>query len=117
MKTKVINVDQYGLTFDDGTKLSSTHSQDCCESHSLTFDDLTLNDFETLEFDLSNDNFFKKVPEYGIELIPITGYSVKIPGHGYNNGYYGTNIDLVLTDKDEHIIKTYDVSECQIIKE
>jgi len=45
----------------------------------------------------------------------IKGYSVKIPGHGYNNGYYGTNLALVLTNSDGSNYKTYDITECQVI--
>ena len=82
----------------------------------LTFTDLTLQDFEGLEFDLIGDDFFKRIPDYGIELIPIKGYSVKIPGHGYNNGYYGTNIKLVVNNP-KGANKSYDISECQIIND
>ena len=78
--------------------------------------DLTMDDFNGLEFDLSNDDFFKKIEDFGIELIPIKGHSIKIPGHGYNNGYYGTNIDLTI-EKDRVVIKRYDVSECQVIED
>lgn len=115
MRAKVIKI-QDGLEFDNGYKLYSEHESDCCEHHELTFSDLTLKDFEELEFDLSKDNFFTKIPDYGIELNPIKGWSVKIPGHGYNNGYYGINIDLVIVDSEGKKYKQYDVSECQIIE-
>ena len=112
--SKVIKIDSDEIVFDDGIRLYSEHEQDCCESHSITLNDLTINDFEGLEFDFTNDNFFNRIEDYGIELIPIKGYSVKIPAHGYNNGYYGTNLTLVITNnKDIH--KTYDISECQDI--
>ena len=110
-KLKVVNVNG-SIEFEQGYNLYSDHFQDCCENHELTFDDLTLQDFEGLEFDLSNDDFFKRILDYGIELIPINGHSVKIPGHGSNNGYYGSNIDLVI-EKDNIEIKRYDISECQ----
>lgn len=116
MKAKVIKI-KNGLEFDNGYKLYSEHESDCCEHHELTFSDLTLKDFEGLEFDLSKDNFFTKIPDFGIELNPIKGWSVKIPGHGYNNGYYGTNIDLIILDSKGKKYKEYDVSECQIIQE
>lgn len=108
--TKVIKVDK-AIYFDDGSKLYDYHDQDCCESHFLDFDHITLDDFEGAEFDLSGE-FFKKIEDYGIELVPVKGYSVKIPGYGYNNGYYGTNIDLILVrpDGSQHI---WDVTECQ----
>ena len=116
-KVKVIEVNKEHIKFDNGVKLTSEHDSDCCEHHELTLNDLSIEDFNELEFDLSNDNFFKRIPDYGIELIPIHGHSVKIPGHGYNNGYYGTNIDLVLTNEDGSNYKRYDVTECQKIQD
>lgn len=114
MNTTVTQVNQYGITFSDGTVMRSEHDQDCCEHHELSFDDLTMSDFEGLEFDLSNeDSFLERVEDFGIRLKPVKGHSVSIPGHGYNNGYYGTNITLILT-KDNHASR-YDVSECQVI--
>ncbi len=117
MKVKVVKIDTKGIEFDNGIILYSDHEDNCCEHHELTFTDLTLEDFKDLEFDLSNDSFFKRIPDYGIELVPVYGYSVKIPGHGYNNGYYGTNIDLVLEYADGKLFKKYDITECQIIHE
>ncbi len=114
MKTKVIEVTKEHIKFDNGIKLYSNHDQDCCEHHELTLTDITLSDFEGLEFDLENDNFFKRIPQYGIELIPIQGFPVRIPGHGYNNGYYGNNIDLVLDYEDGKLFKKYDITECQV---
>lgn len=111
--SKVIKVDSIGIEFDNGLKLSSEHESDCCESHDLYFDDLTIDDFKDLEFDLSGDDFFKRIPDYGIELIPVKGYSVKIAGHGFNNGYYSDQLDLILSGKDFY--KKYDISECQDI--
>ena len=113
-KVKVIKVGDYGIIFDNGLELSSNHQSDCCESHELYFRDLTLADFEGLEFDLSDENFFKRVDGYGIELIPLAGHSVRVAGHGYNNGYYSSNLDLVLSGKDFN--KVYDISECQDIQ-
>lgn len=55
MATKVIRIDD-ALYFEDGSVLQSDHEQDCCEDHYLNFSDLSLSDFEGLEFDLSNDN-------------------------------------------------------------
>ena len=114
-KTKVIKVDSESIEFENGITLSSEHISDCCENHYLSFSDLTIADFEGLEFDLSNDNFFKRIEDYGIELIPINGHSVKVPGYGSNNGYYSSKLDLVISGNG--IEKSFDVSECQIIKE
>lgn len=111
-KLKVIKVGDYGITFENGLELSSYHESDCCESHELYFKDLSLNDFEGLEFDLSNDNFFKRVDGYGIELLPLVGWPVRVAGHGYNNGYYSDHLDLILTDGKDFTNK-FNITECQ----
>lgn len=113
-KVKVVKVGDYGITFDNGLQLSSEHSQDCCESHELYFKDLSLADFAGLEFDLSDENFFKRIDGYGIELLPLVGHSVRVAGHGYNNGYYSSNLELMLSG--EGFNKVYDISECQDIQ-
>lgn len=112
---KVVKVTSDIIEFNDGTILYSDHNQDCCENHYLYLEELTLNDFEGLFFDLSNDKFFKKIEGYGIELVPIFGHSVKIAGHGYNNGYYGTNLDLCI--RLGEFFRKYDITECQIIND
>lgn len=106
-------IDQDSITFENGAQLYSNHRQDCCEIHYLSFSDLTLKDFEGLKFDLSKDTFFKPVEDYGIELIPIKGHSIRVPGYGYNNGYYSSNLTLCLTGGG--INKGWDISSCQTI--
>lgn len=111
---KVVKVGNESIEFDNGITLASNHDSDCCESHYLSFGDLTIDDFNGLEFDLSNEDFFKRVDGYGIELIPKVGHPVRIPGYGYNNGYYSSNLDLVISGKG--FTKTFDISECQVIE-
>ena len=110
---KVVNIDDC-LEFDNGAVLSSEHYQDCCESHYLSFDDLCMEDFDGLEFDLTSDDFFERIEDYGIALKPLIGFPVKIPGYGYNNGYYSCELNLVLSINEDS--KTFDVSECQVIE-
>ncbi len=112
---KVVKVDAESIEFENDIILTSDHNQDCCESHYLSFGDLTIADFEGLEFDLSGDSFFKRIEDYGIELIPIHGHSVKVPGYGYNNGYYSSNLTLSLGGKGFN--KTFDITECQVISD
>ena len=113
-KVKVIKIDQESIEFDNGAILSSDHRQDCCENHYLLFEHITLSDFDGLEFDLTNDNFFKRIEGYGIELIPVHGHSVKVPGYGHNNGYYSDQLTLCLFKGDE-INKEWDITDCQEI--
>jgi hypothetical protein len=113
---KVIKLDSDSIEFDNGVKLYSNHEQDCCENHYLSLDDLTLGDFEGLEFDLTSDDFFERIDGYGIALKPISGHPVRIPGYGSNNGYYLSHLDLIVTDGKGYE-KTYDISECQVVSD
>lgn len=118
MKTvKVIKVGEDQIDFSDGTTLSSEHDQDCCENHYLSFSDITIDDFDGLEFELSSDNFFRRIEGYGIELIPVNGHSIKIPGYGSNNGYYSSNLSLVLENKDKGMMTQFNIDNCQYITE
>ena len=111
---KVVKIDSESLVFDNGMVLTSHHDQDCCEFHYLSLSDLTLEDFKGLEFDLSNDDFFERVKDYGIALKPNNGHPVRIPGYGSNNGYYSSNLDLIILNPDgKETFKKYDISECQ----
>lgn len=113
---KVVKIDSESLEFENGIKLYSNHDTDCCEHHYLSFKDLDIKDFDGLEFDLSKDDFFERIGGYGIGLIPINGFTVRVPGYGSNNGYYSSDLGLIVTNgKDFH--KTYDISECQEISE
>jgi len=113
---KVVKVDQYSMVFDDGTELSSSHEQDCCENHYLSFEHITLEEVEDLRFDLTKDDFFEKIEDYGIALKPLNGHPVRIPGYGFNNGYYGTNLALTIDNSNMKYHKKHDISECQVIE-
>jgi hypothetical protein len=123
-KVKVVKIDDESLEFDNGVVLTSDHSeylisdnsQFCCESHYLSFADLTIADFEGLEFDLTSDGFFERIEGYGIALIPLAGFPVRIPGYGHNNGWYSDQLNLVLSD-DRGFIKVFDITKCQVIVE
>ena len=113
-KLKVVKIDSDSIEFDNGMILYSNHDQDCYEHHYLSLSDLSLNDFDGLEFDLSNDNFFERINGYGIALKPISGHPIRIPGYGSNNGYYSSNLDLIITGcNGKGIFKEYDITECQ----
>lgn len=114
-KVKIIEVTSNSIKFDNGLTLISEHQQDCCENHYLDFSYVELSDFEGLEFNLSNESWFNRIEDYGIELVPIEGWGVRIPGYGENNGYYSTDLSLILLD--EHNVEkfTFDITKCQNI--
>lgn len=111
-----IGDDGESLEFTNGARLYSEHDQDCCENHYLDFQDIDLSDFEGLEFDLSGDAFFNKVEGYGIELLPVNGHPVRVPGYGSNNGYYSTNLTLVVEIEGKEK-RVFDITECQDIND
>lgn len=115
--TKVIKVTSEYIEFDNGIIMLSEHEQNCCESHYLHFGNLTIDNFEDLEFDLTNDNFFTRIDDYGISLNPINGHPIRIPGYGINNGNYSSDLTLVLIYKNKNFYKSFDISDCQNIEE
>ena len=111
---KVVKIHSESLEFDNGMILKSFHKSECCEQHYLSVSDLTLDDFNGLEFDLSNDDFFERIKDYGIALKPKNGHPIRIPGYGSNNGYYSDNLSLIITNTDgEGVFRQYDITECQ----
>lgn len=113
---KIVSISNDIITFDNGMKLYSNHDQDCCEHHYLVMQDLDIEDLKNLEFDLSGDTFFERIESYGIALLPLNGFPVRIAGYGSNNGYYSSNLELVLTKKDgSGVFKEFDITECQEI--
>lgn len=122
---KIVEIGDEYLRFDNGCILMSDHEQDCCESHWLDFSVMsgynvgtatgkTINIYEQV-FDFSNGVSFKEVEDMGILLTDIEGNNYLVNGYGENNGYYGTNIDLILCDENYKTIFEYDVSNCQKI--
>ncbi len=116
MKTKVIEINENYIIFDNGMNLSSDHDSDCCEHHWVEFKSVNLKDFEGLEFNLEDDNFFERIKDYGIALKPIFGHPIRIPGYGSNNGYYSDNLSLTLSNGTT-VIKSFDISECQYVND
>lgn len=112
---KVTKVTSDYIEFDNAVQLYSDHERDCCEHHYLDFSNITLADFEGLEFDLSGEDFFERIEDYDIALKPVVGFPVRIPGYGSNNGYYSSELTLVLKGKDFE--KYFDISECQVIND
>jgi hypothetical protein len=114
---KVVTINDEDVIFDDGSVLYSEHDQECCESHYLSFADLSVDDFKGLEFDLYSETFFERVEDYGIRLIVTNGVAIPVPGYGSNNGYYSSNLALVLKDGKTNTCKTFDISDCQVISD
>lgn len=110
---KVVGLEDEAIIFHNGVRLQSFHEVSCCEYHYLSFDELTFSDFDKLEFDLTSDKFFERIPNFGIKLIPIAGQSISIPGYGQNNGEYSENLHLQVIGPQLEVLFDYDITECQ----
>lgn len=113
--SKVILVDSDFIDFDTGHRLLSEHTSDCCEHHYLSMANLDVRDFEGMDFDLDRTDFFERVEDFGIRLVATNGYAIPIPGYGSNNGYYSSDLNLVVIDADGKTVWDIDISECQEI--
>ena len=96
----------------------SKHYQDCCESHELDFDSSKA-DFKMVEDMLTKiDKLEIKWEEWMWVTFFFYDWDkrvwVFVPWRGYNNWYYGTNIDLIVTTPDNWTY-AYNVSEYQDI--
>lgn len=113
---RIINLSGDTIKFDDGHTIYTKHDQDCGEIHEIDTSGIDLSEVKDMEFDLSLpfDKLVEKVESYGIRLKSINSHPLNIPAYGYNNGYYSTDIDLIL-NKDGVTIWSVDISECQNI--
>lgn len=110
---KVVKVNSESIEFTNDIILESKHQICCCENHWIDFEHVNIEDFDDLEFDLSNDNFFERIEGYGIALLPINGHPIRIAGYGSDNGgYYSDNLTLVISNSTD-ILKEFDITECQ----
>lgn len=116
----ISSINSGSIIFNDGSMLTSAHEQDCCESHYLDFSNEDEQSLKQLKFKAYNDggldiSIVSKIEGYGIELKPLNDHPLRIPGYGYNNGYYSTELILEYIDKNRQLVWSLDVSECQHI--
>lgn len=107
---KVLSLDSEGIYLENDYSIYSIHDRECCENHWLAFDSLEFSEIEDALFDFDKP-WFEKVEGYGIKLLPVNMHPISIPGYGDNNGYYSSNLTLVLSHPTE--IKEFDIEECQ----
>jgi hypothetical protein len=106
------------IRFCNGWWLTAAHTPECRELHYWWLNDL-VNDskllwsFKRMNFDLSDDRFFERVPNYGIRLLSREGEAISIPCYSNNNGYYSDQLLLHLYDENDNLLKEFDITECQ----
>ena len=110
---KFTSISSSSAELENGYSIHSEHAQSCRESHYLDF--RAADGLFGFPIDLDAE-WFRRIPDYGIELIPADNrHPVRVPGYGFNNGCYGTDIQLEVRLGGK-LVASFDISECQEIE-
>lgn len=99
----IVKIEEESIELSDGTNIYSFHDQDCCEHHWA--------DFSVLEVNPDHKNPFDKLDFKGVEGLGFLMNGMLVNGYGDNNGYYSSNLDLVVTDGNT--VYEWDISDYQ----
>lgn len=99
---KVLSFAEDGIVFDDGSKITDYHYQDCCEHVYADWKQLEDTGIKNREFDYIE---IEGVKNSGFKL---NGYFV--PCYNEQNGYYADNLELQIQPNNGECI-TMDVSK------
>ena len=89
MKIKII--EKGYLEFDNGSCISSEHSQDCCE---YNYADFTQLDDVALETDFKEPLTFEVVDDCGFRFGNLPNKMFFVPCYSEQNGYYSSLMDI-----------------------
>ena len=95
MKIKEVNTNY--ILFDNGSRITFDHEQDCCETNYADFEQL---EDLALEYEFENDLIFEVVPENGFRFGSKGTPMFFIPCYSDQNGYYSSDIDIFYDDGD-----------------
>ncbi len=116
---KIKQIDEDEIVFDNNYELRYYHEQDCCESVYADFEMLkkynvsvktgkNIN-IKEIEFAETLESLVEGVPQAGFNIISITGEKFFVPCYNEQNGYYSSDLELILVkDKTQEIM---DISE------
>lgn len=104
MKIKSIN--ENNIIFDNDYKLEAFHDQDCCEEVYADFSVLqtynvsnitgkTIN-IREIDFEENLNKLVKGIEGQGFNLISKIGENFFVPCYNEQNGYYSSNLELIL---------------------
>lgn len=99
---KVIQINETGIEFDDGTSIIDNHMRDCCEV--VYADWKSLRDTDIMQHEFVNRSIVG-VKDSGFRLGQYF-----VPCYNDQNGYYSSNLELIITDRrgNEKIINISD---------
>ena len=110
MKIKEINDEE--IKFNNGYILYYYHSQDCCENVYADFEVLKSYNLSTktgktinikdIDFEENLQNLIEGINEAGFNMISKIGEKFFVPCYNEQNGYYGSDLDLILYKNKNH---------------
>ena len=112
------------IVFDNGTIMQSFHCHDCCENHWAELSKLkeyNINPKTGDNIDIMQIEFPENIHEHlilledeGFNIVAKDGSKYFVPGYGENNGYYSTDITLIINYPNGKKIEV-DLTKCQKI--
>jgi len=120
---KIVVIEDEKIIFDDGTFVMSQHKQDDWEWHWADFsvlENYNINpktgdviDIRDIEFPNDIQKGIKLVRGEGFNLVSSDGAKFFIPCYASNNGYYDTNLKLVIKRRGVGKERIIDIENCQ----
>lgn len=95
-RIKVVKITYEAIEFNDGTRITYDHEQDCCESNYADFPQLQDTGVEQEEFTAPLQ--FEKSGDYGFRF-GNPGKMYFVPCYSDQNGYYTTEVDIFYNGK------------------
>lgn len=103
---KIKEIKENSIIFDNGYELEAYHERDCCEEVYSDFDILTTYNVSTItgktinikdiDFEETLNKLVKGIEGQGFNLISKIGENFFVPCYNEQNGYYSSNLTLIL---------------------
>lgn len=95
-KMKIVKVTDSEIVFDNGSEITFSHVQDCCEHNYASFKQL---EERALEVEFDENLIFEETDGYGFRFGSKETEMFFIPCYSEQNGYYSSDIDIFYNNK------------------
>lgn len=110
-KMKIIKIEETKITFNNGYELKYYHEQDCCECVYADFSILRTYNVSTKTgktINIKEIDFHENLKDLiqgklgcGFNLVSKTGEKFFVPCYNEQNGYYSSDLELILYKESE----------------
>lgn len=117
---KILYITDEKIIFDNGYILKYYHEQDCCENVYADFEILNTYNLSTktgkeinikeIDFEEDMQHLIEGIKDTGFNMISKIGEKFFIPCYNEQNGYYGSNLELILI-KNDRTYESFNISE------